>query len=151
VSSPQLPSPWWLRPLEIWDGDTPRNGRERAVYLLALAVVFGPIPAGFTFAGWVVGQEWFALGGFLLGALVVRILLTGVAGNSVETAFVVLLLCLFLLLLVPAAYRLRDAIERRRQGEADRLAPASVQSPPATDRRRSPHRTSPLAAPVATS
>lgn len=139
-------SPWWLRPLAIWEGDPPRNRLERVAYVGLLVLVFAPIPLGFAFAGGLVGP-WCALAGFLFGALQVACLLCRIQGPScIELGcFLALFYLFFLLVLIPALLYVRGAARRLREQEADRGPSASVQSPPATDRRRSPHRTSPLA------
>jgi hypothetical protein len=144
VEDPDSPPPWWLRPLAIWDGEKPRGWRERVTYLAFWTFVFCPVPL---WAAWECGTRagvWGAALGFVGGLCFLAPFLIGMVGNSAETTLSLAVLYLLLLLFVIFWPRLLEARKRRLQ-EADRAPSASLQSPPAMEWRRSPHRTSPLA------
>jgi hypothetical protein len=115
MSEPDRPTGPLRRFAELWDGATARGWGERVRFWLALLVIFGPMPVMLAFGGWILAGFWGAVVSGAFGCLVVAGFLTGVTGNVLETGCFTFLVYVLLVLLLPAAFKIREAARKLRE------------------------------------
>lgn len=107
---------WFVdRMFRLWDGYAARGWGDRVGYWLLLFLLLSPMPTLLAFGGGLLFGFWGMVAGIVIGGLLVAGVLTGVAGNAMETGCFVIILYVLVVIMVLLAWKVRHKADQLRE------------------------------------